>query len=233
MPTNAGWRMESASCRLRPGQPRQSRRAADPPCPAFIQFQWKTAAMALPPDSLYARGFAADTRTWRALRDGLAGRKVKIQRGRLAVALQTLASEPASKLLFVDLDGANEPEVAGRDLAAVCAFETAVIAIGSTDTAQFTRTLFRYGIADYLVKPITPSLVREASAALTDDLPERSYAGRVVAFLRQCRLRNLHAGRSGGSQRRGHWPHGLGRRPGPGCGAARCAARHRARRRPV
>ena len=138
--------------------------------------------MALPPDSLFARGFAADTKTWRALRDGLAGRKAKIQRGRLAVALRTLASEPASKLLFVDLDGVNEPEVAGRDLAAVCAFETAVIAIGSTDTAQFTKALFRYGIADYLVKPITPSLIREASAALTDELPERSYAGRVVAF---------------------------------------------------
>ena len=138
--------------------------------------------MALPPDSLYARGFAVDAKTWKALRDGLADRKVKIQRGRLAAALRALATEPASKLLFVDLDGVNEPEVAGRDLAAVCAFETAVIAIGSTDTAQFTRSLFRFGIADYLVKPITPSLVREASAALTDELPERSYAGRVVAF---------------------------------------------------
>ena len=138
--------------------------------------------MALPPDSLYARAFAADSSTWRALRDGLAGRKARIQRGRLAVALRTLASEPAPKLLFVDLDGVKEPEVAGRDLAAVCAFETAVVAIGSEDTAQFTRSLFRFGIADYLVKPITPALVREACTTLTDDLPDRSYAGRVIAF---------------------------------------------------
>ena len=138
--------------------------------------------MALPADSLYARAFAADARTWRALRDGLAGRQARIQRGRLAAALRTLASEPAPKLLFVDLDGVDEPEVAGRELAAVCAFETSVIAIGSVDTAQFTRTLFRYGIADYLVKPITPTLVREACAALTGDLPERPYAGRVIAF---------------------------------------------------
>ena len=138
--------------------------------------------MALPPDSLYARAFAADNRTWRALREGLAGRKVKIQRGRLPLALRTLASEPASKLLFVDLDGVKEPEAAGRELAAVCAFETAVIAIGSQDTAQFTRALFRFGIADYLVKPITPALVREACSSLTEDQPERAYAGRVIAF---------------------------------------------------
>lgn len=138
--------------------------------------------MALPSDSLYARGFAADARTWRALRAGLAGRKSKLQRGRFASALRTLANEPASKLLFIDLDGVKEPEAAGRQLAAVCAFETAVIAIGSTDTASFARTLFRHGIADYLVKPISPSLVREACATVTEDLPERSYAGRIVAF---------------------------------------------------
>ena len=138
--------------------------------------------MALPSDSLYARGFAADTGTLRALRAGFAGRKVKIQRARLAVALRALASEPASKVLFVDFDGVKDPEAAGRNLAAVCAFETAVIAVGSIDSANFTRTLFQHGIADYLVKPISPALVREACAAVADDLPERSYAGRVIAF---------------------------------------------------
>lgn len=138
--------------------------------------------MALPPDSLYARGFASDARTLRALKEGLAGRRVKLQRGRLASALRTLASEPASRLLFIDLDGVKEPEAAGRQLAAVCAFETAVVAIGSTDTAGFARTLLQHGIADYLVKPVSPSLVREACATVTEDLPERSYAGRVVAF---------------------------------------------------
>ena len=79
--------------------------------------------MPLPSDSLYARGFASDAVTWRALRAGLAGRKVKLQRGRLAVALRALASEPAAKILFVDLDGVAEPEVAGRQLATVCSFE--------------------------------------------------------------------------------------------------------------
>ena len=138
--------------------------------------------MALSPDSLYARAFASDGETLRALRTGLEGRKARIQRGRLAAALRTLASEPASRVLFVDLDGVEEPGRAARELTAVCAFETAVIAIGSIDTTQYTRELFQQGVADYLVKPISASLVREACAAVTDEGEERPYAGRVIAF---------------------------------------------------
>ena len=138
--------------------------------------------MAPPPESLYARGFAADARTERALRAGLAGREVRVQRGRLDAALRALASEPSPKLVFVDLDGSTEPESAARRLTAVCAFGTTVIAIGSTDTADLTRALLRHGVADYLVKPLSAAAVRDASAAALEDLPDRPYAGRVVAF---------------------------------------------------
>ena len=138
--------------------------------------------MASPSEGLYARGFAADAETERALRAGLAGREARVQRGRLHAAIRTLAGEPSSKLVFVDLDGIPEPETAARELTAVCAFGTAVIAIGSTDTAHLTRALLRHGIADYLVKPISAAAVREASAAALEDLPERMYAGRVIAF---------------------------------------------------
>ena len=138
--------------------------------------------MAPPSESLYARGFAADAETERALRAGLAGHEAKIQRGRLSAALQTLAAEPSAKLVFVDLDGVSEPETAAKELTAVCAFGTALIAIGSTDTAHLTRALLQQGIADYLVKPISAAAVREASATALDDLPDRMYAGRVVSF---------------------------------------------------
>ena len=138
--------------------------------------------MAPPPESLYARGFAADARTERALRAGLAGREVRVQRGRLDAALQALASEPSPKLVFVDLDGSPEPETAAGKLTAVCAFGTTVIAVGSTDTADLTRALLRHGVADYLVKPLSAAAVRDASAAALEDLPDRPYAGRVVAL---------------------------------------------------
>ena len=133
-------------------------------------------------DSLYARGFAADAETERALRAGLAGREVKIQRGRLPVALRTLAAEASPRLVFVDIDGVSNPEAAARELASVCAIGTALIAIGTTDTAHLARSLLRHGIADYLVKPLSAAVVRDASASALDDLPERTYAGSVVAF---------------------------------------------------
>ena len=138
--------------------------------------------MAPPSDGLHARAFAADAETERALRSGLAGRDVKVQRARLPAAIRILAAEPAPKLVLVDLDRVPEPEAAIRELAAVCALGTAMIALGSTDNAHLTRTLLRSGVADYLVKPISPADVREASAAALDELPERAYAGRVVAF---------------------------------------------------
>ena len=138
--------------------------------------------MAPPSENLYARGFAADAVTERALRAGLAGREVRIQRGRFKAALQALVSEASPKLVFVDLDGVPDARAAARELTAVCAIGTTLIAFGSIDTADFTRTLLRSGIADYLVKPISAAAVREASARALDDAPERMYAGRVVAF---------------------------------------------------
>lgn len=138
--------------------------------------------MAALPKGPYARGFAADSATERALRAGLASRDAKIQRGRFADALRALAAEPAPRLVFVDFDGVSEPEPAATRLAEVCAFETTVVAVGSVDTARFSRALLRRGIADYLVKPVSAAMVREASAAAVEEASERAYAGRVVAF---------------------------------------------------
>ena len=135
-----------------------------------------------PSERLFARGFAADAETERALRAGLSSHEARIQRGRFEAALRTLAAEPSAKLVFVDLDGVPEPEAAARELTSVCAFGTALVAMGSTDTAHLTRALLREGISDYLVKPISAAAVRGASATALDDLPERLYAGRVITF---------------------------------------------------
>lgn len=139
--------------------------------------------MAPPSKRTFARGFAVDAETERALRAGLHGRDVKVQRGPLSTALRALATEAPSRLVFVDLDGVSEPETAANQLTEICAFETTLVAIGTSDTAEFSRALLRRGIADYLVKPISAAAVREASAAIVDDPPENPYAGRVVAFV--------------------------------------------------
>ena len=138
--------------------------------------------MASPSARPYARGFAADADTERALRAGLASHDVNIQRADLKSALRVLAAEPAPRLVFVDLDGDLEPEAVVRELTEICAFDTTLIAIGSWDSAHISRTLLRHGLADYLVKPLSAAMVREASAAIEDDVPRRPYAGRVIAF---------------------------------------------------
>ena len=136
--------------------------------------------MAPSSDRPHARGFAVDAETERALREGLAEREARVQRGRLTAALRTLVAEPSPALVFVDFDGVPEPEAAAKDLAAVCALGTVLIAVGSADTAQVTRSLLQHGIADYLVKPISAAEVREAYAKALEELPERTHAGRVV-----------------------------------------------------
>ena len=138
--------------------------------------------MARPTGSLYARGFAADAESEKALKAGLAGQEVKIQRGRLPVALRILAAEPSPRLVFVDIDGVSNPETAARELASVCAIGTALIAIGSNNTAHLARSLLRQGITDYLVKPLSAAVIRDASATALDDMPERTYAGSVIIF---------------------------------------------------
>ena len=138
--------------------------------------------MAPPSSTLYAQGFATDAETERALRAGFTGREAKVQRGRLKLALRTLAAEPSAPIVFVDLDGVREPQTAVRELAAVCALGTVLIAIGSTDTADINRALLREGIADYLLKPLTATAVQDACIAALDGEPDRSYAGRLIAF---------------------------------------------------
>ena len=138
--------------------------------------------MARPTGSLYARGFAADAESEKALKAGLAGQEVRIQRGRLPVALRILAAEPSPRLVFVDIDGVSNPETAARELASVCAIGTALIAIGSNNTAHLARSLLRQGLTDYLVKPLSAAVIRDASATALDDMPERTYAGSVIIF---------------------------------------------------
>lgn len=137
--------------------------------------------MAAIPDGARGRAFAADARTERALLRGLEGRDFRVRRGRFAAALQALATEPSSPLVLVDLDDTPDPLAAAAEVASVCAPGTALVFVGSADTADVARTLLARGAADYLVKPVSPAAVREACAAILDGAPERTRAGRVVA----------------------------------------------------
>ena len=139
--------------------------------------------MAKGADGAYALGFAEDAHTERALREGLVGRAVTIRRAKYRAAIQALTTGPAATVVFVDIGGKDEPEAVARELRAVCAFDTHLVAIGTTDNADFVRSLIRNGIQDYMVKPVSSLFIRETIEALQSDAGERSYAGRIMVFV--------------------------------------------------
>ncbi len=130
------------------------------------------------------RAFAADAQTEKTLKEALADHSAQVERADMTGAIRTLRETDSPRVLFVDLDGVEFPVGRIHELAAVCEFGTAVVAVSSNDTARFTRELLACGVTDYLPKPLTVSDVREAmTLALGDeDAAPRLYAGRVIAF---------------------------------------------------
>ena len=54
----------------------------------------------------------------------------------------------------------------------MCAFGTALVAAGSTESVQFTHALVQRGMADCLVKHLSATMVREEAVAVMKDPPE-------------------------------------------------------------
>ena len=139
--------------------------------------------MAPPTRPPFALGFAADAPTERALRVGTRRTRCPgAPRSTGGSAPPPRGQSPRPGLVFVDLDGIMDPAAAARQVTEVCTFETTLVAVGSVDTAEFSRQLLQGGVSDYLVKPVSPAAVREASLGAVGDLPDQRYAGRVVAF---------------------------------------------------
>ena len=132
---------------------------------------------------LDALAFATDTHSERALRAGLSEcHDAQVWPGDLRAAAAALAGGISPRLLFVDLDKASYPAGAIYELAAVCEVDTAVVALGSDDTARFSREILLAGVSDYLVKPITATAVREAAVRAAGTAPQGSGDGWLVGF---------------------------------------------------
>ena len=137
--------------------------------------------MAEPPE---VRGFGRDAATCLALRKGLSGLDARVDRASFREMIGTVAREPGPKVLLADLEGARAPPAeATRILRGVTHPDTWLVVIAADDSAESVRACYRSGAADYLAKPLSAALAREAAAAaLADpDTPPRLHAGRVVA----------------------------------------------------
>ena len=137
-----------------------------------------------------ALAFATDPETERALREGLLGYEgtltdldePQVWLGGIKAAISALAAGYTSGLVIVDLDGIPFPVGAIHEFAEVCEPGTAVIALGSEDTARVNREMLLAGVSDYLVKPVTAETVRHAALRATGAEEASAVRGCVAGF---------------------------------------------------
>ncbi|WP_313438978.1 pilus assembly protein CpaE [Novosphingobium sp.] len=85
-------------------------------------------------------------------------------RGGLRNAVQSLSISASPNILMVDLSESGDPLNDINALAEVCEPGTVVIAVGQVNDVRLYRDLLASGIQDYLLKPLTPGIVRDTLA---------------------------------------------------------------------
>ena len=88
----------------------------------------------------------------------------KVNKGGLRNAVQTLSVSASPQVLFVDLSESGDPLHDINSLAEVCEPGTVVIASGQINDVRLYRDLVASGIQDYLLKPLSPDMMRDAFA---------------------------------------------------------------------
>lgn len=88
----------------------------------------------------------------------------KVNKGGLRNAVQSLSVSASPQILFVDLSESGDPLNDINALAEVCEPGTVVIAVGMVNDVRLYRDLMASGIQDYLLKPLSPDMMRDAVA---------------------------------------------------------------------
>ncbi|MBX9882399.1 MAG: pilus assembly protein CpaE [Sphingomonas sp.] len=112
-------------------------------------------------------GFVCDeatAETIRTIAGELGWAPEKVNKGGLRNAVQSLSVSSSPQILFVDLSESGDPLNDINALAEVCEPGTVVIAAGQMNDVRLYRDLVASGIQDYLLKPLSPDLLREAFA---------------------------------------------------------------------
>lgn len=91
-----------------------------------------------------------------------------IRKGDVQGAVKYLSEHRSPKLLLVDLTGAELPLSEINALADVCEPGVTVLTMGDRNDCGLFRDLLAHGVADYLVKPLTPQLLQKALVNATE-----------------------------------------------------------------
>lgn len=110
--------------------------------------------------------------------------------GGVANAVRSLGVVPSPRFLVVDLSESDDPRADINSLADVCEPGTVVLALGAQNDVSLYRDLLNSGIHDYLLKPLTTDVVRDAietakEALYAQDMPDEmgEEETRVIAFV--------------------------------------------------
>jgi len=88
----------------------------------------------------------------------------KCAKGGLRNAIQSLSIAASPAILLVDLSESGDPLNDINELAEVCEPGTVVIAVGQVNDVRLYRDLLASGIHDYLLKPLSPDVLRDTLA---------------------------------------------------------------------
>lgn len=82
--------------------------------------------------------------------------------GGVVSAVRALGGMPCPEFLIVDLSDSDDPRADMQSLADVCEPGTVVLALGTLNDVTLYRDLLHAGVHDYLVKPLTAEMLRDA-----------------------------------------------------------------------
>jgi pilus assembly protein CpaE len=115
--------------------------------------------------------FVGDTDTF-AVIDQVVGELMlphaSIRQGSVKEAVKHLGEQRSPRLLLIDVSGSDLPLSDINALADVCEPGVTVVAVGDRNDCGLFRDLLQHGVADYLVKPITPNLLQKAILSATE-----------------------------------------------------------------
>jgi pilus assembly protein CpaE len=131
--------------------------------------------------------FCADSETY-AVVDQVVGEMMlqhaSIREGGVKEAVKHLGAHRSPSLLLIDVSNSELPLSDINSLADVCEPGVTVVALGDRNDCAMFRDLLAHGVADYLVKPITPGLLQKSLTHATEHsaaLKSNSRLGKLVA----------------------------------------------------
>ena len=103
--------------------------------------------------------FVNDEISAAALRRGLDGSNLTIQRGTIRNAVKMLETNTELFALVADISGFDDPFIELERLASVCPPDVRVALVGDSREIKFYRELIEIGIIEYLPRPLTRDMV--------------------------------------------------------------------------